>query len=185
MAELQDYSGEFNPNLIMQDFSKDALVRAWVTAAKLYIGIDGVWYTLIKERFGEQMASELERELWKRAAPLEFRRVTEAMNIKGDDVATLFKSLQVDPGAEGVMDLEYELKDKNHGIFTVRGCRSLDYFERHGDTALMEMGCGIDVWAFSEYARYFNHRMKTTCLKLPPRKSKDEIACQWEFRLEA
>jgi len=184
MEELQDYSGEFNSNRTLLDFSKEALVRLWVATAKLYIGIDGFWYTLIKERYGEQAAGELEAELWKRAAPMEFRRVAEAMNIKGDDVAALFKALQVDPGAEGVMDLEYELKDRNHGIFTVKGCRSLEYFERHGDTALMEMGCGIDVWAFPEYGRYFNPRMKTTCLKLPPRNNPNEIACQWEFKVE-
>lgn len=184
MKELQDYSGEFTPDRTLQDFSKEALERLWVATAKLYIGIDGLWYTLIKERFGEQMASDLERELWRRAAPLAFRRVTQAMNISGDDVPTLFKSLQVDPGAEGVMDLAYELKDKNHGVFTVKGCRSLEYFERHGDSALLEMGCGIDVWAFQEYAHYFNPKMKMTCLKLPPRKSQDEIACQWEFKIE-
>ena len=42
MKELQDYSGSFRPDLKLQDFSKDALVRMWQAAAKLYIGIDGL-----------------------------------------------------------------------------------------------------------------------------------------------
>jgi len=184
MEELQDYSGEFSPNRTLMDFSKEALIRLWIATAKLYIGIDGYWFTLIKEKYGYETAIELENELWKRAAPMEFRRVAEAMNIRGNDVASLFKALQMDPGSEGVMDLEYELKDKNHGIFTVRGCRSLEYWEKYGDTQMMKDGCAIDVWAFAEYARFFNPRMKTTCLKLPPRNSPDEIACQWEFKVE-
>jgi len=31
----------------------------------------------------------------------------------------------------------------------------------------------------------FNPRVKVGALKLPPRGSPDEIACQWEFAMEA
>ena len=35
-------------------------------------------------------------------------------------------------------------------------------------------------------AKYLNNpKIKVTPLKLPPRKSPDEICCQWEFKLEA
>jgi len=70
MGELKDYSGELKSDLKLQDFSKDALVRLWQAAGKLYVGLDGLWYSLIRERFGEQTARELDRELWKRAAHL-------------------------------------------------------------------------------------------------------------------
>ena len=66
MRELQDYSGEFLPDVTMHDFSRERLVAAWYAASKLYIGIDGLWYGLIKERFGEQVACELDREIWER-----------------------------------------------------------------------------------------------------------------------
>jgi hypothetical protein len=33
-------------------------------------------------------------------------------------------------------------------------------------------------------AQLFNPNIKVRPLKLPPRKSKDEIACKWEFSLE-
>jgi hypothetical protein len=33
--------------------------------------------------------------------------------------------------------------------------------------------------------KYFiNPKVKVTPLKLPPRKSPDEIACQWEYKIE-
>ncbi len=84
MQELQDYSGEFRPDVTMHDFSKDTLVKAWRAAAKLFAGMDGIWCHLIRERFGQEMACELENEAWKRCNPLEVRWTVQAMNIQGD-----------------------------------------------------------------------------------------------------
>jgi hypothetical protein len=186
MEELKDYSEEFRPDLKLQDFSKDALVRMWGAAAKLYIGIDGLWYTLIKERFGEQTAMELEQEIWRRATPPEAKRAAEALNIQGNDVATCFKTWQVDPGGAGILDLEFDLKNKNHGILTVKHCASLDYFERHGysNEAIKWMCEIIDGKGFEDYAHVFNPKIEVAPLFLPPRKSRDKIACQWELKLE-
>jgi len=186
MEELRDYRGEFKPDLKMEDFSKDALVRLWQAGGKLYLGLDGIWYSLIKERFGEQMALELDAEVWRRNTPLEVRRVREAMNIHGEDVAAVFKTYQCDPGVTGVAEIECELKNKNHGILTFKRCLSLEYFERHGETALQKFACEVlDMKEIESYAHLFNPNIKVTPLKLPPRKSKDEIACQWEFKIEA
>lgn len=85
-----------------------------------------------------------------------------------------------------MLELDLVLKNKNHGIMTVKRCLSLDYFERHNDTGLRELGCEIlDKEIIPEYARLVNPDIRTTCLKLPPRKSKEDIACQWEFTLGA
>ncbi|NQT47707.1 MAG: hypothetical protein HQ578_01885, partial [Chloroflexi bacterium] len=96
MEEMQDYSGPLRPDLKMEEFSKEALVRLWQAAGKLYVGLDGIWYSLIRERYGEDVARELDAELWRREAPLEVRRNREAMNIWGDDVESVLKFLQVD-----------------------------------------------------------------------------------------
>ena len=47
---MEDYSGKLRPGLKMQDFSKDALIRLWQASGKLYVGLDGLWYSLIRER---------------------------------------------------------------------------------------------------------------------------------------
>jgi hypothetical protein len=188
-AELKDYSGEFRPDLKMEDFSKEALVKLWQLGAKLYIGLDGLYYSLNREKFGEDKARELAVEVWLRkgfAADQEVRRGREAMNIWGDDVASLFKFFQIDPGCAGVMpDVKYELKGKNHGIFTVKRCLSLEYFEKHGETSLQKHACeDLDILGFQRAAELFNPKIKATAVKLPPRKNREEIACQWEFKIE-
>jgi len=185
MEELKDYSGEFRRDIKLQDFSKDALVRLWTAASKLYIGIDGVWTSVIREKYGEQAAIDLDMEVWRRNTPLEVRRVREAMNIWGDDVAAVFKPYQCDPGVTGVAEIDCELKNRNHGILTFKRCLSLEYFERHGDTAMQKFACEvIDGNEIPNYAHLFNPKIKVKALKLPPRKSPDEIACQWEFWVE-
>jgi len=185
MEELKDYSGDFRPDLRLQDFSKDALIRLWVAGGKLYLGLDGLWYNFIREKFGEKTASEFDWEIWRRATPLEVRRGREAMNIQGDDVESLFKFFQIDPGAGGIWpEFRCELKNKNHGVLTVGQCRGLGYFERHGDMAALKNACEMDRWAFEDAAHAFNPKINTTCLKLPPRESPKKVACQWEFKLE-
>jgi hypothetical protein len=189
MEELKDYGQEFRADLKMQYFSKDALVRLWQAASQTYIGLDGLWYSFMREKFGEQIALELDTELWLKrgGTELEVRRIREAMNIWGDDVASVLKWLQVAPGAGGIWpEFECELKDKNHGILTVKRCRPLEYFERHGETLLQKNACEVlDAKGFQRIVEHFNPNMKMTPLKLPPRKSKDGIACRWEIRLQA
>ena len=196
MAELQDYSGEFNPDLSLPDFSKEALIRLLVGASKLYLGIDGVWTGLMRKKYGDQAAFDYDKEVWfSQALALDIRRTVEALNIRGNDVATLFKYFQFGPGFSVIYvgpppkfepRVKFELKNKDHGIMTVTRCNSLEYFERHRDSQLQKLACEeIDLPAFQWLAEQFNPNIKATPLKLPPRKSKDEIACQWEFKLEA
>ena len=187
MGELQDYSGDFKPDLKAQDFSKEALERLWDSVCKLYVGLDGLWYNLIRDRFGEQMARELDREIWsvRGASVIEVRRTREALHIWGDDVISWLKLCQVDPGVGRILDMEIEIKNKNHGILTATGCRALEYWERHKDTELQKHICGtVDVEGFQIGCSQFNPKMKASALKLPPRKSPREIACQWEFTIE-
>jgi len=190
MEELQDYSGEFRPNLKMVDFSKEQMSRIWSLGGFLYLGLGSVYYRVLKERLGEEKAMELDFEVWKRMALTEIRLTAQAANIHGDDVATIFKIFQCDPaggiGGDSWADIEYDLKSDRHGIATFKDCKSLRYFEKHGEMATMEHVCTrVDVDWYNQCAQFVNPKIKVTPLKLPPRKSPDEIACQWEFKLES
>jgi len=186
MGEMEDYSGEFRPDISLQDFSKEALERLWRATNKLYVGVDAIWQGLIEERYGKEVSLELERKVWRTQEIMEARRVDEAMNIRGDDVSCVFKFFQLDPGIGGIMETEYDLKDKNHGVFTVKSCQALGYFERHGKTDMQKFVCEtLDKEGFQELvSEFFNPKMKMVPLKLPPRESKDDIACQWKVWVE-
>jgi hypothetical protein len=185
MAELQDYSGEFRPNIKYQDFSKEALARLLAEYARLGLSLDSWWQTIVREKYGKDEAIKLELAVWDMGIPYEQRRVMKALNIQGNDVAACFKELQMDPQfCLETFDVTWDLKNNNHGIFTVNRCRAVEHFEKQGDTKTMLAMCDLDFKAFEKIARFFNPNMKVTALKLPPRKSLNEIACRFEFKLE-
>jgi len=185
LAKLQDYSGEYKPDLKLTDFTQEALAKLLDAAGKLYLGADGMWTTVIRKRYGEEVALSCSKEVWETNWKHEVVRPCEAMNIKGNDVATAFKHLQIDPGFAVMFDCEFDLKNKNHGIYTVTRCNTLDYCERHNNTWLQKLACEeLDEPLFKRHAAYFNPDIKVTALKLPPRKSKSDIACRWEYKLE-
>jgi hypothetical protein len=185
MPELNDYSGEFKPDLRERDFSKEALIRLTVVAAKLYMGNAQRAYDIMKNRFGEAMAGELQRELARRAVQTDIRRVRQEMKIGGNDVAAVLKFCQVSPRVAGLTELQCELKNQDHGVLTIGKCLILRYCEKLGDNVLQNLICAViePEW-FESYANAFNPKIRAVPLKLPPRRSKDDIACKWEFKLQ-
>lgn len=189
MAEMNDYSGELRPRLDMHDFSKDALVSIYRSCSILYSAIDGAWYSLLREKYGDKIASELHWELWKRHTAMDVGLITGPMKL-GNTVADVLKFLQLTPGGGGFVyaDADYEMKSENHGIFTVKRCAGMGFFENTNDAAAQANACGLESWGLQGMAKVFNPKIKVTCLKAPPklpdRQGEGEIACQWDFKLE-
>ena len=73
------------------------------------------------------------------------------------------------------------------GAVTFTACPTLAYFERHGLDESIQCCCGVDgveERCFKEYARIVNPKIRCKGLKYAPRKSPQDIACQWEFWTE-
>ena len=138
MAELEDYGVPFNPDLKLEDFSKAALIKLYAAACKDYLGIDGIWLALIRQKYGDKVAFEHDVEVWESGTKGEVRRTREALNIWGDDVEAVMKYIQTSASLGGLFYIDCELMDKNHGRYTINRCNALDYFERTGDEQLMK-----------------------------------------------
>jgi hypothetical protein len=182
MDELKDYSGPYISNLKLEDFSKETLVKLWQGTSKLFMGIAGIYLSDLRAKDGDKIAYDMDSEVWRKMIPLELKFVTRAMNIQGNDVATVFKFLQCYACAGGQMDMELDLKNKNHGILTVKRCRPLEYLERNNEIVAGKHMCDMDLWGWQLQATIINPDIKVTCLKMPPRKSGEEITCQWEYK---
>ena len=185
MGELADYSGEFKSDMKYDDFSKEALIKLVNEFARAYVAMDGDWYAIAAERVNPEDAFDWEIEMYtKRLYPFIVPNLNRALNIQGTDIAALFKTLQVMPdGGQDMMDLDWELKNNNYGILTVNVCRPLLFMEREGKGREGIVCPRLEQACFDSLAELTNPDIKVTALKLPPRKSKDEIACKWEFKL--
>lgn len=193
--ELTDYSGAFKPDLKLEDFSKDQLIRLIEVAGKGLVGIDGLWNTIIKEKYGWQTARDLQDEIWIGKRNFnhiqDMPRIVKAFNIEGKDVAALFKYLQVTPSL-GMYNwpMRLQLINNNHGILTITKCKTLEYCERAKDDKLKKYVCQEmdSAWFGSVAPHWFNPKIKVNQLipvEMRPKMSTcGENLCQWEYILE-
>lgn len=181
MEELKDYSGQFDPGLRPENFSKEALVKLWLSASQLYTGMAWIYLSENRAKLGDKDAFELDREVWKKTIPLQIQLVNHAINNHGKDVAAVFKFLQCYAASGAQLEMALELKNPNYGIYTVKKCPA--YAEGH-DPAVTQHYCSIDCeWGWQLQASCINPDIKVTCLKQPPPANEKEIACQWEYKL--
>ncbi|MFC1945035.1 hypothetical protein ACFLX5_06155 [Chloroflexota bacterium] len=143
------------------------------------------WYSIVAEYVNPDDAFKWEIEMWARwLYPYIQPRLNRTMNIQGDDVATVFKTLQIMPdGGEDIYVMDWYLENKDHGILTLQVCRPLLFLENEGKGRKAILCPQMELACFSMVAEFVNPDIKVMALKIPPRKSKDEIACQWEFKL--
>jgi len=80
--------------------------------------------------------------------------------------------------------VEYELVNPDHGFITCKRCTALDAYEAEGTGHEIIMCHEEEPATFAFAALYHHPKMVVRPLKLPPRKSKDEIACKWECKID-
>ncbi len=183
LKKLNDYSGEFLPDLKPEDFSHDTLAELLRVYSQLYIAMDGFWYLAVMERSGNEEALACDLLAWEKVCKYEMAKVTKHLNIQGNDVIALMKAMQVLPWFHKIK-CEVNIKNSNNATMTVTHCPTLEALEKEGSGRESEICRTVELKIFEGYASFFNPGIETKPLKLPPRGSKDEVCCQWEFKLE-
>jgi hypothetical protein len=185
MAELKDYGGGFIPNVKYEDFSKEFLARLLVEYARCYIMADGLWYSAVKEKFGPEAAYAIDYDMWvNKFPPFETARILSVLNLKGNEVADVMKFYQLTAMVpHGMFDYDIDLRKRNHAVLTIRRCPALLRFESK-EPEMIEPICQVmELASAKAYAKQINPDIVVTMPKMPPRKSPDEICCQFEFKL--
>ena len=189
MKELADYTGEFLPRISFEDFSKDVVIKLLKALNRNCLGIDGLWFQRAIKEVGLDAAVSWSMDVWEKQCKIDMKNARQILNIKGNDVEALLKGIQFCPGFPiSILEWEMELKTRNHGLITVHRCPAVDTYEREGkkgEEILNGICRVIEPPAFNSFISVVNPDIQMKELKLPPRKSKDEICCQWEFKLES
>ena len=189
MPELEDLSGPFNPNLKFEDFSKNFLLKLMNVWQHAWLQQDLAWYEIIKDRWGAQAANDSRLEAWLKIAERVNPRYAKVGNIQLNTVLDSLKACQLplDNSVGGLPPVEYEIKNPNHVIMTVKQCVALTAFEKSDPERIYPMCHVTEPPVMTRYM--INPKIKVTALKLPPvppqRRRPGEIACQWEIKLEA
>ncbi len=188
MKELTDYSGEFIPKITFEHLPKDVIIELMKELSRFYVKIDLLWYNRVAKEVSPDKALSWCLSGWEKMGQIEMKSVRELLKIEGNDVEAFFKIFQLAPGFPlALMEYDMELKTKNDGLLTITRCPVADYWERQGEKGVEELYriCrDLETEGFKAYAAQVNPDIKVTNFKMPPRKSKDEITCQWQFKIE-
>jgi hypothetical protein len=185
MADLVDYSGEFKPDLKMEEFSKDFLVnvmRAWSSA---YLRLDECWHKEAVEKFGEEQAFSCQLGAWQRVERVSVPKIAKTLKIEVNDIVDFLKLSQLLPDGvlTGIFQSKYEIKNRNHVIVTITRCRTLEYLEKEDPSRIKTICHDIDIPMNQACLQSVLPQAKFLLIKLPdrPRKNQSEIPCIWEL----
>ncbi len=182
MADLIDYSGEFDPTFRYENFSKETLMKLLEIYGKYLLRIDGFWYLTVMEKWGNDKAFDCDVKVWEILQPWEVKVISDLLNIWGKSVATVMKYFQIWPWL-WVMNFDIDLKSQNHGVVTITHCPTLKSLEKEG-TGRERLICQeMDPKMMGIVAHHFNPDIEVKGLKVPPRTDYSDCCCQWEFKL--
>jgi hypothetical protein len=183
LTKMDDYSGAFNPHLKPSDLSYEALDKLVRVYAQLYKALDGFWYLNVMDKHGNDEALQCDIQVWERLCKYEMDKITKAFNITGNNVMAMMKGFQLSPWSWNIKS-EYELVNENHVIWKVTDCPTVRAMERENNGREQAQCNIVETRLNDAYAAYFNPKMKVACIKTPPRESKDDYFCKWEFKIE-
>lgn len=183
---LKDYSGAFDPDFRYEDLSREALVsllREWGLYVHLLSQAVGASAYI---NYGPEAAEKLSIDEWRGASPIATQRIRTALNIGGDDVPAIFKSLQLDPGfVQQYMDVRFEVVNSKRGYFELDYCGALEDAESAGEETVVRVCHHIEDATFSPTIQAVNPRAKVRAVHRPPRKNKrQKPVCRWEVWIE-
>jgi len=169
---------------VLHQFDQKTLALLWNHAAIAYMLSTDRWYTGIRRRYGEEVAQELEKDVWidRGAAEYDLAIGQQAMGVDGSNVESLLRSFQFAPGEVGIIDVELQLQGPNHGTLTHHRCPAVERLEHYDDSRLRH-SCEICLAAMPISGEMLNSKIECKPLQIPPRKDSNDIACKWEYRL--
>jgi hypothetical protein len=183
---LDDYRAPFDPTFELGRLSRPALAilaREYQLAAHLQ---DRAGIPQVLARHGADAMQAIAIDEWLAASPVYTRRMQRALGFTGDDVATIFKGMQLDVGApHGFLDFRFRVDDARSGEFWLPYCGALADVEPMGEKLVVSMCHHIEDPTFDGTAGTTNPRAQIRPLHRPPRVPADRVPnCHWQVRIE-
>ncbi|MFA5366900.1 MAG: DUF6125 family protein [Dehalococcoidia bacterium] len=183
MVELNDYSGPFDPDFSYDKLSRDAMHKMLKASSDYIRMIDGYWYLAVMKECGNDLAFKLDSDIWEKLGAYTMELTRKMLNIKGDGVDAVAKSLQASPWSL-MYDIRAELRGDNIAIISFLNCPTLKSLMKEGQGREKLICHQLERRLMEVKAHVFNPDIVVTPLKLPPQEPGSDISCQWELKLE-
>ena len=167
---------------LLNDLSKEELVRIIVDDAKNWLAHDGLWFQAIERRYGMEAAVEADIEAWRHFTVIEARRIMERLGMKpGGGIPALVECLKHRFYARLNLQEGTEVTE-TRVVFRMLDCRVQSARKRKG---LPDHPCkSVGIVEYGEFAKAVDSRIATRCIACPPDPHPEEFWCAWEFTLQ-
>jgi hypothetical protein len=166
----------------IDELSKDELIELNKIYAKNWLAHDGLWFQSIEEKYGIDMAIEMDREAWRKFTVIEARRLIDFLQL-GDNSGIdglkkalsfrLYSSLNED---------EIEIESNNILVYRVKTCRVQASRRKKG---MSDFPCkSVGIIEYGLFAKTIDQHFHTEVLSCHPDITNDRYNCIWKFKLE-
>ncbi len=189
----KNYSGPVQSVFHLEDLDHDTLVKLAGQFARAYQQMDGHWFDAVAQKYGQQVARDMDKEVWLRNIPPTALRTLQALGHEAKDMAAILKVTQFHPAAGGcpyLYDYEVELKSPTVGIVIVKRCKAMRVYREKGDMEFVRVMCrDWDIPMFGMTGKAVIPNVKCRPLVIPPydapyTKKVEGVDCMWEYTIE-
>lgn len=165
----------------LESLSKEELIKIIKMYAKNWLAHDGSWFLAAEEKFGLDVAIELDTQAWSKFAVTESRRIMKEFSLpENGGLKSLAAALQYRFYAT-INKQEINFINENKMIFKMIECRVHDTRKKK---KLPLFPCkSVGIVEFSQFAKTIDNRIETRCISCPPDDVKDTY-CIWEFSIK-
>ncbi|MFH1625160.1 MAG: DUF6125 family protein [Pseudomonadota bacterium] len=165
----------------LTNLPKEKLIDLIKAYSRLFLALDGFWFLAVEERFGYQAALDIDTKAWEGYFPYEARLLRRVLGIEEEGIPGIIETLKHSAFVP-CMEQQIEESSERRGVFALYKCPSLEAMENAGRKEFTCEPVGTTV--FQKYAESLDPRVKVKFLDGPPRKSREDVSCKWEFSLK-
>lgn len=169
-------------DLKLESLSRDELIELVKLSCRMMLAVDGFWYLSVKELAGNDKALERDNWVWDKVMKFYVGELAKLLNVQGRDVADYMKVMNPRPEALAIEE-RVEVLNRDDAIRTVTYCPTIAALEKEGEGRDAIHCSAACTGMRHKHAKLFNPAISVTCVKIPPRKSKDDIFCQFEYKI--
>lgn len=165
----------------IQELSREDLLKLVEVYAKSWLAHDGCWFLAAEEKYGMDVAMELDTRSWERFAASEARRIVKAFDIPADGGLDALEQALRFRLYSAINEQEARRIDEHTLEFRMLECRVQKTRRGKG---LPDFPCkSVGIVEFSTFAAAVDPRIRTECIACPPDEA-DGYYCGWRFTIE-
>jgi hypothetical protein len=166
----------------IDELSREELLELCKIYAKNWLAHDGLWFQSIEEKYGMDMAIDMDREAWRRFTVIEARRLIDFLGLgRNSGIPGLKKALSFRLYSSLNED-EFVVESNHVLIYRVKSCR-VQMARRKKEMA--DFPCkSVGIIEYSLFAKTIDERFETEVISCHPDISDADYNCIWKFTLE-